>query len=101
MSEIINALNENLKVIYRKALDADQSLNALQSQGKGKFKTIFDTDSGFTTNSKRFAPYVEEVAEQVMNLNNASEDDLANKLPQLVKKIELLFKTLEQFKRTI
>lgn len=101
MSKIIDALNENLKLIYRKALDADANLDGLQKSGKGKFNTIFTQESGFKTSSKRFAPYVEELAEDVLNLTKANEEQLNQQLPPLVKKIELLLKTLEQFKKTL
>jgi hypothetical protein len=46
MNKVIEALNENLRIIYRKAVDADAALNTLQSKGKGKFETIFVDGSG-------------------------------------------------------
>jgi len=101
MNKIINALNENLRVIYRKAIDADTALNTLQSKGKGKFNTIFAEDAGFTTSSKRFVPYVEELAGEVAVLVNADEQTLNKNLPTIVKKIELMLSTLEQFKLSL
>lgn len=101
MNKIIDALNDNLKVIYRKAVDADAALNSLQSNGKGKFNTIFGDNTGFTTRSKRFSPYVEEIAGEVSVLVDADESTLNNALPPLVKKIELILTTLDQFKRTL
>ena len=101
MNTLISALNENLRVIYRKAVDADAALNALQAKGKGKFNTIFEANSGFKTSSKRFGPYVEELAEEVSNLSQSDEATLTESLPPLVKKIELMLNTLQQFKKTL
>lgn len=101
MNKIIEALNENLRVIYRKAVDADVALNTLQSKGKGKFETIFVDGSGFSTRSKRFGPYVEELAGEVAPLVEADQNKLNDELPVIVKKIELLLTTLAQFKKTL
>lgn len=100
MDKLIEALNENLKVIYRKAVDADTALNRLQHDGKGKFDSIFAEESGFKTRNKRFGPYVEELAGDIAEIaqtTGPSETALAN----VVKKIELLLTTLEQFKKTL
>ena len=101
MNKIIEALNENLRVIYRKAVDADNALKALQADGKGKHKAIFDASSGFTSQSKRFVPYVEELAGEVSHLSESDEQTLNKALPALVKKIELMLNTLQQFKETL
>jgi hypothetical protein len=101
MNSVVQALNENLRVIYRKSVDADSALNSLQSQGKGKFNTIFADGSGFVTRSKRFGPYVEELAGEVSVLADAPQAQVKIALPALVKKIELMLKTLEQFKKTL
>lgn len=101
MNKVIDALNDNLKVIYRKAVDADTALNTLQASGKGKFKTIFGENTEFTTRSKRFTPYVEEIAGEVAVLVDADESSLNAALPSLVKKIESILTTLDQFKRSL
>lgn len=101
MNKVIQALNENLKVIYRKAVDADAQLHKLQTSGKGKFNTIFGEGTGFTTRAKRFGPYVEEIAGEVAPLVEADESVLTQSLPGIVKKIELMLTTLEQFKKTL
>jgi hypothetical protein len=104
MNKVIAALNDNLQIIYRKAIDADTALNALQSSGKGKFNTIFGDDTPFTTRSKRFKDYVEEVAGDVANLQTQEGEikpSEQNNLPAIVKKLELLLTTLEQFKKTL
>ena len=98
---IIDALNDNLKVIYRKALDADNALNKLQSDGKGKFNTIFAENVGFASSSKLFGPYVEEIAGDVAGLIDVKEEEIKQRLPALVKKMELMLTTLEQFKHSV
>jgi len=100
-NKIIEAFNENLRVIYRKAVDADAALNKLQASGKGKFNTIFGEGSGFDANSKRFGPYVEELAGDVAVLLEADEDEFTAKIPVVVKKLETLLSTLEQFKHSV
>lgn len=101
MNKIIEAINENLRLIYRKAVDADDALNALSAKGKGKFNTIFAEGSGFRTRNKRFGPYVEELAGEVAALVNENQENLNRELPAIVKKIELLLTTLQQFKKTL
>ena len=101
MNSVVQALNDNLRVIYRKSVDADTALNSLQAQGKGKFNTIFAEGSGFETRSKRFGPYVEELAGEVSVLVEADKEAITSALPLLVKKIEIMLSTLEQFKKTL
>ncbi|MFC4700476.1 hypothetical protein ACFO4O_09925 [Glaciecola siphonariae] len=103
MKKVIHALNDNLQVVYRKAIDADTALDALSASGKGKFQTIFGDDTPFTSRSKRFSSYVEEVAGDVAHLQGESvtEQTINQALPTIVKKLELLLTTLEQFKKTL
>ncbi|WP_371196200.1 hypothetical protein [Glaciecola sp. SC05] len=104
MNKVISALNENLQIIYRKAIDADTALDALQASGKGKFKTIFGDDTPFNSRSKRFKDYVEEVAGDVALLQSDDNSDIESQkqhLPVIVKKLGLLLATLEQFKKTL
>lgn len=101
MNKIIAALNDNLRVIYRKAVDADAALSKLQSSGKGKFQTIFGDNSGFATRNKRFGPYVEELATEVAHIADADETTINKALPKIVPKIELMLQTLEKFKQTL
>lgn len=102
MNKVISALNENLQLIYRKAIDADTALDQLQATGKGKFNTIFSEDTPFTSRSKRFKVYVEEVAADVASIQTESGELIEaqqQKLPDIVKKLELLLTTLAQFKQ--
>jgi primosomal protein N'' len=101
MQAVFAQLNDNLQLIYRKAIDADAAIDQLQSQGKGKFTTIFDSKSGFETRAKRFAPYVSELAAEIEALRKDEQSQLAAKLPNLVRKIELMFTTLANFKGAI
>jgi hypothetical protein len=104
MNKVIAALNENLQIVYRKAIDADVALDNLSRSGKGKFNTIFGDDTPFTSRSKRFKDYVEEVAGDVASLQAEQDFDQTkyeSTLPMIVRKLELLLTTLEQFKHTI
>ena len=101
MQTIFDKLTENLQLIYRKALDADDILTRLRNEGKGKFTAIFPADSGFVQQGKFFKPYVEELATDIQQLNNASPEQQKAGLPAIVKKMELLLSTLSQFRQSI
>ena len=47
MENLLQQLDENLKELYRKALDADALLEQLQQQGQAKYQTVFSKDAGF------------------------------------------------------
>jgi ABC-type Zn uptake system ZnuABC Zn-binding protein ZnuA len=100
MQTIIQTLSENVQVIYRKSIDADQVISLLQHDGKGKFSDIFAKDAGFSISSRLFKPYVEELASEVLALEKINQDAIKEKLPSLVKKIELMLKTLNKFQKT-
>lgn len=100
MNKVLASLNENMQIIYRKAVDADNALDALQKEGGGKFTAIFPQDSIFTANSKRFLPYVQEVSNDISSLND-NEDGADKRLQTIVKKIELLLSTLIEFKQSV
>ncbi len=100
-SALFEKLTENMQVIYRKAIDADASLAKIQQSGQGKFNHVFSDEAGFEVQSKRFMPYVEELAKDIANLQSADMAKLEEELPSIVKKMELLLATLAQFKSTI
>jgi hypothetical protein len=100
MQSIIQTLSENIQLIYRKAIDADATISQLQQSGKGKFSAIFSKDSGFTIGSRFFKPYVEELAQEVLQLEKHSTQQCKILLPPIVKKIELLLTTLGQFQKS-
>ncbi|MBC3766590.1 hypothetical protein [Neptunicella marina] len=101
MHNIIEKIKDNLQIIYRRALDADKALSSLHQQGKGKFQHIFADEAGFEVRSKRFQPYVEELAHDVMQLEQADQNKAAELLPNVVKKMELLFTTLAQLQESL
>ena len=101
MQTLLDKLTENMQLIYRKAIDADQALDKLQQSGKGKFANVFAADAGFDVQSKRFMPYVEEVGAQIAKLANAEQADMQQNLPVIVKKMELLLKTLSSFQASL
>ena len=94
-------LVENLQLIYRKAIDADEQLNKLQQQGKGSFSHVFADDVGFQIKSKRFKPYVEELAQDVASLEQLQQQELQKALPVVVNKIGQMFATLANFQQNL
>lgn len=101
MNVIIEKLSENLQLIYRKAIDADEAISRLRNDGKGKFTAIFATDSGFNHQGKFFKPYVEELAKEIKQLSDLDEEAQKIALAKIVKKMELLLSTLGQFQRSV
>lgn len=97
--QLFEALQENIRQIYRKSVDADNSLDQLRKQDKGKFTTIFNKEQGFSTESNRFQPYAEELGRDLLALqNDTSAENLQTELPKLVKKIEIYLQMLTVFK---
>lgn len=101
MQQLFDKLGENMQVIYRKAIDADQALAQIQQGGQGKFQNIFKADAGFAVASKRFMPYVEELGAEIAALSEQDPQVLEQLLPGIVRKMELLLTTLSQFKDTL
>lgn len=101
MQSIIQKLSENIQLIYRKSIDADQIITQLQQDGKGKFTAVFPAEAGFDASSRFFKPYVEELAKNVLDLQNESEQTIKSALPGMVTKIELLLTTLGHFQKSI
>lgn len=102
MENIVNGLEENLKTLYRKAVDADLQINELKKQGHGKFESIFKQTELFAVQSNKFMPYLEETAENILKLKGF--DNLAQhqaELERVVKQLHLLHKTLAEFKAAI
>lgn len=101
MQAIHQQLQETLQTLHRKSLDADNALDKLQQAQQGKFSAVFASDSPFTTQSKRFGPYVEEIARDWQALKDMDEQQAKAALPALIKKIELALTTLNQFQQTL
>ncbi|MCG6201736.1 hypothetical protein [Psychromonas antarctica] len=95
---VLKQLQENLKLIYHKAVDADKQLSLLRQQQKTGFTQIFNRDSAFKNHSITFLPYVEELAADLQEIQTDNETHYKILLPSIIVKIELLFKMLESFK---
>ncbi|MGL4474602.1 MAG: prephenate dehydrogenase [Shewanella sp.] len=96
-SRILEQLQQNLQLAYRQAIDADAKLDALQQAGHAKFSTIFKPEQGFTQNSKRFLPYVKDLAAEVAQFPAIDID--TEQLQTVVKKLALVLSTLQAFKQ--
>ena len=103
MESLINSLEENLKDLYRKAVDADKYIDELKKQGHGKFGTIFKEEAGFSTSAKKFMPYLEETAEQILKIKESNQTPAMqkNEIESVVKKLHLLHSTLAEFKSAL
>lgn len=90
-------LIENISVILKKSLAADASLADLRESKKASFKAIFTTDSVFNSSADTFQPYVEEVADDLLQWQASKDQSI---LIELVKKIEQLFTVLANFEQS-
>jgi hypothetical protein len=100
MQQVHQHIQTTLQDIYRKAVDADANLDALKKQQQGNFQSIFAKGSGFSTEAKRFLPYVEELSLEWNTLKDESEESLKASLPNFIAKLELILKTLIAFKQS-
>ena len=94
-------LQENIKIIYHRAVDADKALEDLRKQKIAGFAHIFADDTPFTNHADTFLPYVEELAADLQAIQTDTEEHYATQLPAIVVKIELLFKMLNAFKENL
>lgn len=101
MQAVHTQLQETIQALYRKAVDADNKLDQLQQAQQGKFSAIFAQDSGFRTQSKRFTPYVQEIAEDWQQLKKMDEDTAKEALPLLVAKLQQALETITQFQQSL
>jgi len=98
MSESVNKqLIDNISIILKKSLSADATLLALREDKKAGFSAIFKPDAGFSCSANTFQPYVEEIADDLLNWQQSQNQDL---LVELVKKIEQLFNVLNNFEQS-
>jgi len=98
---VLLQLQENVKIIYHKAVDADKLLADLREQKKATFSQVFASDSAFKNHSDTFLPYVEELAADLQEIQTDDEDHYKKLLPSIVVKIELLFKMLGSLKANL
>ena len=90
-------LNNNLKDIYLLAQKADEQLEQLKEEDKGKFAAIFQQESGFQARANRFLPYLIELSEEIQALPELPEAELPQQLQTLVSKIQLMHQVLGKF----
>jgi len=99
MDELLNKLDLNLKELYRKAVDADSVLDALQEQGHGNYQQIF-IQGLFQVQANRFMPYLAETAEQIA-LMRQSQQVSTDGLERIVRQLQQLHQTLTEFKTAL
>ena len=97
MDTLLNQLDDNLKELYRKALDADALLDNLQQQGHAKHQRIFADNKLFKASSNRFMPYLAETAEQIAAMRHSQQFNTAT-LQRVVQQLQLLHKTLAELR---
>jgi hypothetical protein len=90
-------LIENISVILKKSLSADATLANLREQKKAGFKAIFTADAAFECSENTFQPYVEEMANDLVQWQEDQDQAL---LIALVKKIEQMFTVLANFEQS-
>ncbi|ALO33914.1 hypothetical protein CMT41_03610 [Colwellia sp. MT41] len=90
-------LIENISVILKRSLTADATLADLREKKKASFKAIFTADASFTCSANTFQPYVEEIADDLLQWQASKEQ---GPLIALVKKIEQLFTVLANFEQS-
>lgn len=103
MENLINSLEDNLKELYRKAIDADAQINTLKKQGHGKFTAIFTDETLFDLKADKFMPYLEQTAEQILKLKESelSAQDSQQEIELIVKKLHLLHTTISEFRAAL
>ena len=94
--KLMNHLRDSIKVAYQQALDADAQLDALANENLAQFESVLKPGSGFSSDSVRFQPYVEELGQDLLALANS--DDFTADLQKLALKLKLLLQTLARFK---
>ncbi|MCB5225405.1 primosomal replication protein [Alishewanella sp. 16-MA] len=100
MDTLLEQLDDNLKELYRKALDADALLEQLQQEGKANHQAVFAKEAGFSAQSNRFMPYLAETAEHIAAMRQSQQFNTAT-LERVVRQLKLLHKTLAEFRHII
>ncbi len=90
-------LIDNISIILKKSLTADATLADLREKKQASFEAIFTKDAGFNCSADTFQPYVEEIADDLINWQQSHDQNL---LIALVKKIEQFFKVLGNFEQS-
>lgn len=97
-TKLVEQIQVNLKDIYHKAIDADTVLKQQQQEGNAKFSALFK-DSLFKQQHREFLPYVEELASDLVLLQESQDDEhFVTQLKIIVAKLEQMHKLLADFK---
>lgn len=98
MTIVHTRILESLKEMTPMAQAADEILESLQQENKGRFASIFPKHDLFKVEAKRFLPYIEEVDIDLKNLPKDMQDPAFEPLlTDLMKKIEVLYQVLGSF----
>ncbi|WOH37006.1 hypothetical protein RI844_16790 [Thalassotalea fonticola] len=94
MLKIEQQLIDNISQLLKRSIIADSALAQLKEDKQGNFSAIFPKGSVFKCTAMTFQPYIEEVADELMQWQQNKDQQL---LVALVKKIEQLFKVIAEF----
>ena len=97
IADIQAKLIANLKDLYPLAQKADEQLEILKKEKKGRFTAIFQQEAGFTTESNRFLPYLIELSDETQSLPMMESVNQLAKIQEMVKKIQMMHQVLGQF----
>lgn len=99
MSEqhIKNRITETLKELAAQAMAADEILESLKQDNKGRFASIFPKHSTFKTTATRFLPYIEEVDNELNQLPAMTDQGFQPALQTLMNKLGMLHEILNVF----
>lgn len=99
MSEqlIKNRITDTLKELAAKSLAADEILESLKHDNKGRFSLIFPKHSVFKATATRFLPYIEEVDAELAQLPARTDSNFQPALQALMKKLAMLHELLNVF----
>ncbi len=97
-SKVFEQIQQNIQLVYRQAIDADQRLDSFKQAGHAKHKAVFTKDKGFVVQSNRFKPYAAELAEEFDDLKKQEQPD-NQAIAELVARLGVLLQTLRLFKQ--
>ncbi len=97
IEQIQTHLIEALKELYPLAMKADEQLEQLQSEDKGKFTAIFQKEAGYGVEANNFLPYLIELNDEIQSLKMMEPQNQQNKIKQILAKIKEMHKVLANF----
>lgn len=100
--KVITQIQLNLKEIYHRSIDADQKLKEFKSEGLAQFDALFSNEQLFKQHHTSFLPYVEELASDLVLLQEATDEDhFVSQLKLLMTKLEAMNLLLVSFKQKL